>query len=333
VKKGGRLNLNKNLRTRCFLTALVLILIIRTGAWAQGEITLKIHQGEMSHQISVEAITGSTTYLPVREVSELINVPLQWDSHLSAVVCYTYEQVSVIPPGINEIYIIKDTIETYPMTGKPFLEQGRVYMPLRSLEALGVVVIYDPVTKECSIYIPENIQRSPGRISPEQLIEVQDKIAAERAKMPQRIGSFTTYFNASDKNRTQNLRLAAQAINNFQLSPGKQFSFNKTVGPRTPQRGYEKAGIFVNKELVDGYGGGICQVSSTLYNAVRDAGLTVVERHSHSLPVPYVADGKDATVSYGTLDFKFRNNRETPVSLKTSVEGNVLTIEIFLMPY
>ncbi|MCR6545526.1 VanW family protein [Dehalobacterium formicoaceticum] len=325
--------MKKNDRTRCFLMVVVLMVVIQTGAWAQEELTMEIYQGGLNRQITVTAITGDTTYLPVRQMSELIGLPLQWEPNLSAVVCYSYEQVTVIPPGINQIYIIKDKIATYQVTGKPFMEKGRVYMPLRSLETLGVGVIYDPVTTKRSIYVPENIQRSPGTISLEQVIQVRDMIAKERAKMPQKIGSFSTNFNASDKERTQNLKLAAQAIHNIELSPGKRFSFNETVGPRTPQRGYEKAGVFVNKELVDGYGGGICQVSSTLYNAVQNAGLSIVERHSHSLPVSYVPKGKDATVSYGALDFKFKNNLETPVSLKTRVEGNKLTIEVYLMPY
>lgn len=143
------------------------------------------------------------------------------------------------------------------------------------------------------------------------------------------ISSFTTNFSASNYNRSYNIALAAGSLNNSLIKPGEEFSFNKKVGPRTAERGYREAMIIVSNAFVPGLGGGVCQVSTTLYNAVLLAGLEIVERSGHSLAVSYVPLGRDATVSYGSQDFKFRNNLESPIYLKTSVGNGTLTMKIF----
>lgn len=138
--------------------------------------------------------------------------------------------------------------------------------------------------------------------------------------------SFYTIYG-SGGGRNTNIELAAAAINNYLLFPGELFSFNKAVGPRTVERGYELAPIIVGGSVVPGLGGGICQVSSTLYNAVLEAGLEVVERYPHSLPVGYVPPGRDATVS-DYLDFKFRNNQDRVLLIKTACQGGRIEITI-----
>lgn len=132
----------------------------------------------------------------------------------------------------------------------------------------------------------------------------------------------------ADINRNNNISLACKAINGIVVYPNKIFSFNQTVGPRTKEKGYKVATIFVNGRKKKGTGGGVCQVSSTLYNAVLNAKLTVVERHPHSLPVAYVPKGKDATVSYDTKDFKFKNNKLFPIKIYAEVYKNELRITI-----
>ena len=106
------------------------------------------------------------------------------------------------------------------------------------------------------------------------------------------------------------------------------FSFNAVVGPREAEQGYREAPIIINDELVPGVGGGICQVSSTLYNAVLLSGLKPVERRNHSLPSAYIGLGRDATVSYGGIDFKFKNTRPEPVMICSRVSGNQLFMAI-----
>jgi vancomycin resistance protein YoaR len=104
------------------------------------------------------------------------------------------------------------------------------------------------------------------------------------------------------------------------LGPGHEFSFNDIVGERTAARGYQLAHIYNNGEVIDGIGGGICQVSSTLYNAILYTSLEVTERHNHQFTVSYVPYGQDATVSYGYVDFKFRNNTAFPLRIECIIE-------------
>ena len=142
------------------------------------------------------------------------------------------------------------------------------------------------------------------------------------------IASFTTYFKSSEIGRSKNIELSANAINNILVGDGDYFSFNTMVGERTEERGYQPAPEIINKELVMGIGGGICQTSSTLFNAVDQLGVRMTERHHHSLNVGYVPTGRDATVSYGSLDFKFQNNSGAPFLIRTFYSQNKLTVEI-----
>jgi hypothetical protein len=267
--------------------------------------------------------------LPVRQVAETIDLSLKWDRDLGSVICHTYGQTTIITPGIDKVYTVKEGVTVHSVPAQPMLVRERVYIPIRILEVLGVGVSYDAEKDMRILYIPSNLNTGLVNVYSEELNVIRDLIIKEREKIPKKIGSFTTYFNISEKSRTKNLKLAAQAINNYQIKPGEIFSFNKTVGPRVPEKGYEKAIIFVNKKKVEDYGGGVCQVSTTLYNAVLDAGLPVLERHPHSLPVPYVPLGKDATVNYGTMDFKFKNDGEKNLLIKATVEKNKLTVELY----
>lgn len=144
-----------------------------------------------------------------------------------------------------------------------------------------------------------------------------------------RIGSYVTFFNKNNKHRSQNISLAAESINNTVVFPGETFSFNTVVGNRTAARGYLRAPIIVRGELSEGIGGGICQVSSTLFNAIDNAGLKVVERYSHSRRVPYVPAGRDATVSWYGPDFRFTNKYSEPVLIRAVMHGGSVTVVIF----
>ena len=143
------------------------------------------------------------------------------------------------------------------------------------------------------------------------------------------LARYTTPFNPGKRDRSHNLKLAAEVISGIILKPGHRFSYNAVVGPRVGKRGYKSAPIFVRGELEPGVGGGVCQVSSTLYNSVLLAGLKVVERHRHSRTVPYVRAGRDATVAYGWRDFKFENSNSSPICVMTKVAGARLTIDIY----
>lgn len=143
------------------------------------------------------------------------------------------------------------------------------------------------------------------------------------------LATFTTQFNPGKVDRTHNLRLASAAVSGVILKPGQVFSYNDTVGPRLMSRGYRNAPIFVRGNLEPGLGGGCCQVSSTIYNAILLAGLKVVERSHHSRTVPYVKPGRDATVAFGLRDFKFENSNANPIGLIAIVKGSLLTVDVY----
>ena len=127
------------------------------------------------------------------------------------------------------------------------------------------------------------------------------------------ISSAVTNASSSSSNRLANIKLAISYINGTCLTPGETFSFNDTVGERTTARGFKTATAYSGGTVTEEVGGGICQVSTTLFNAVVKSDLEITERHNHSIPVSYVDKGKDATVSWGAQDFKFKNNTDAPV--------------------
>ena len=141
------------------------------------------------------------------------------------------------------------------------------------------------------------------------------------------LSSFST-GNLGGANRVNNITLAAQAINGTVLGPGEVFSYNDVVGQRTAERGYKEAGAYANGQSVQELGGGICQVSSTLYNSVLYANLEIVYRTNHMFTVSYVDLGMDATVSWGSPDFKFKNNTEYPIRIDAKVENYKVVISI-----
>ena len=146
---------------------------------------------------------------------------------------------------------------------------------------------------------------------------------------PDQLSTFTTRYDVSDVDRSTNLRLASEKINGTVLAPGETFSYNKTVGARTVAAGYKNAKVYESGKVVDGIGGGICQVSSTLYNAALLANLEIVERRNHQFVTSYVGAGRDATVVYGQTDFKFKNTRKYPIRIVVTTNAGILKISIF----
>ena len=146
---------------------------------------------------------------------------------------------------------------------------------------------------------------------------------------PDLLSTFTTKYGTSDANRNTNIALAAKSINSVVLMPGETFSYNDLIGECSTKTGYKAATIYLNGELSTGIGGGICQVSTTLYNAVIRANLEIVERRNHSLGVTYVPSGQDAMVSIGTQDFKFKSNRDYPIKVVAYVGTGSITCQVY----
>lgn len=145
---------------------------------------------------------------------------------------------------------------------------------------------------------------------------------------PELISKYTTRYDESNLNRSNNIKLSSEKINGTILMPGETFSYNKVVGARTIKAGYKESAVYMGGKVVDGIGGGICQVSSTLYNAALEANLEIVSRKNHYFITSYVSASRDATVSYGAIDFKFKNSRNYPIKIECKSNNGICGVSI-----
>ena len=157
--------------------------------------------------------------------------------------------------------------------------------------------------------------------------EQQQAAQEQQQQQPQvvsrELARYGSEMTNKKKNRLKNIRLAIEQVNGYVMESGETISFNELVGPTTPERGFAKATVYIDGEETEGYGGGVCQLSSTLYNAAMEAGLEIVERHPHKGgTVHYVPEGRDATVSYGGVDLKVKNTKPFPVKIYASMDKN-----------
>lgn len=165
------------------------------------------------------------------------------------------------------------------------------------------------------------------------LREAEPHVTLEKLKpITDRLVTFSTGLGGSSRNRVHNIQLACRAIDGTVLLPGDVFSYNETVGPRVPSAGFREAPVIIQGRLQPGTGGGICQVSSTLYNAVLLADLAVVRRSHHAFPVHYLPAGRDATVVDGAIDFRFKNTFKHPVAIDAKVDGRKVVFNIYGHP-
>ena len=146
---------------------------------------------------------------------------------------------------------------------------------------------------------------------------------------PDLLATYSTTYNTGNVNRSTNIKLASAKIDGIVVMPGETFSYNSTVGKRTAAAGFKSAAIYAGGEVTTGIGGGICQVSSTLYNSVLLSNLEIVERYNHGFNPGYVPAGRDATVSWGGPDFKFKNSRNYPIKIYCKNSGGKLTVTIY----
>lgn len=161
------------------------------------------------------------------------------------------------------------------------------------------------------------LEEAPPRITRQHLQQIDSEWA-----------SVSTHFSERERNRSHNIRKAAESINGVVLLPGDEFSYNRVVGPRTLKEGFRRAPVIVKGELVPGDGGGVCQVSTTVYMAALQAGLQIVQRSHHAFPIHYAPPGMDATVVYGAIDLRFRNNTPSPIALVAEAKGGRMTVRV-----
>ena len=213
------------------------------------------------------------------------------------------------------------TVSLSGRTDEPFLYTDAIdgLMPDRAalLQALRSV---DPEKSRQSITVP--FVTDPAVVTRESLAETHALLS-----------SYTTSFSSKTlrkENRVHNIKLAAARINGTVVAPGEVFSMNKTIGDRTKANGYKLAGAITNGMSVTEYGGGVCQVSTTLFNAVLMADLAVEERYHHSWPMEYAPVGRDATIATGMKDFRFRNTGDAPVTIVAEVDEGAMTVTVRL---
>jgi vancomycin resistance protein YoaR len=211
-----------------------------------------------------------------------------------------------------------------PHDARPYLLQGRVRIaPDLAGRELNLGAAVPRVTQSLEEHPGETTLQVPVRLQVPRL--TRDRLRGITAVT----GAFTTRFNPGNIKRTHNMMVAIRSINGTLLSPGEVFSLNQTVGDRTQARGYRTAIIFKNGYKVAGIGGGVSQVTGTLFNAALVAGLPIVTYRTHSQPVKYLPIGRDATVSWGNFDMKFRNSTGAPIYISYQRQGNTLTARLF----
>lgn len=171
----------------------------------------------------------------------------------------------------------------------------------------------------------EDIVKIPLKITTPNI--TTNKIGTEA--FPDLLATYTTSFSTSNVNRTTNIKLSSNKINGVVLMPGEEFSYNKVVGQRTAAKGYKSAPVYVGGKVVNDIGGGICQVSSTLYNTALRANLEIVKRSNHRFATGYVPLSTDATVSWGGPEFIFKNSRKYPIKIVSTVTGGKVKVDIY----
>lgn len=214
---------------------------------------------------------------------------------------------------------IKSKIYKEPRDAYFYIDKNKVQI---AEEVVGITVDENRLRK----YIKKSKASTKINIPTRELMATRTANLLRKMDIKYKTMEFSTKFNKLNKNRTKNIRLAANKLNGYILRPKEIFSFNKVVGERSIENGYKKAPIFVENEIVSGIGGGVCQVSSTIYNLALLLDLEIIERKNHSKPVDYVPLGQDATVEYDLIDLKFCNNTDGYLVLFTIVEDNVLKI-------
>jgi len=171
---------------------------------------------------------------------------------------------------------------------------------------------------------PRTVELRTMRVAPE-----RTTADAEAMGIKERISTYTTHFDSGNKPRVNNIHTLADALDGTLIPPGGTFSFNETIGPRTAAKGYQEAPAIVNGKLVPQLGGGICQVGTTIFNTIFESGLPVLERRNHSFYISHYPTGRDATVSWGGPDFKFKNDTDNWVLIATGYSSSSLTISLY----
>lgn len=193
----------------------------------------------------------------------------------------------------------------------------------------GLLLDVDGAVEVITNYIENEWDYTEGSVELPVTLDEPQGSEEELSKIQDNLGTFTTSFKTSGSSRSANIARGAELINGTILYPGETFSAYETVSPFTSANGYYMAGSYLNGETVDSMGGGICQVSTTLYNAVIRAELEIVERSGHSMPVSYVDPADDAAIAGTYKDLKFKNNLDSPIYIEAYTSNKTVTFTIY----
>lgn len=252
-----------------------------------------------------------------------------------------FEKNNIIKDGINEelniefeydnsivdefVKSICDAENVEPKNASISLNNGNISI---SESTNGITVNSEKLINDINNSIDNELTPEVNIEIPVEVKEASIK-SEDLKKINGRLSGFSTSFNPSEVDRTKNLELATRFINGTVLMPGQTFSYNETVGERTAKRGFRNGAVFINNKVEEALGGGVCQVSTTLYRAVMSAGIKSVERHNHSLKTSYSDFGLDATVAWGYLDYKFKNTYDFPIYLEGYLTNNKVVFNVY----
>lgn len=225
------------------------------------------------------------------------------------------------------IYYIEGDVNIKPIESKMTLESNGSFTITD--EENGVRINNESLKSQLEKSINKNINEEIIRIQCELEQWIPEKRKQNLNKINGVICSFSTSLQNSSEQRRTNIKLATKAVDSYVVMPNEIFSFNDVVGVRTESKGYKRAHVILGNQYVDDVGGGICQVSSTLYNAILKTDIEVIERKPHSKKINYVPLGQDATVNYGAIDFKFKNTLEVPIYIRGQVQDNYVAFQIY----
>ncbi len=303
-------------------------------------------QGELLDQINNKTVTvkvGDKTFqLSYKDIgieldtAETVEAALNYGKDYSV-----FKQNSIIKNGeehavtinlkYNEDAIkafanrVNDAVKVDAVDAKISINYGNISI---TPEATGMQLDVDKLAADIASTINPDV--ADQEVVSIELQEYSPKIKAEDlAKINGVIGTYSDTFNNNGDGRATNVALATEYINGTVLMPGEEFSYNQTIGETTAERGYKEANTYVGSEVVPGYGGGVCQVSTALYRAVMRANIRSTIRYNHSMTVSYSKPSLDATVSEGDIDYRFINTYDAPVYIEGYISGSSIVFNVY----
>ncbi|GAB6168012.1 VanW family protein [Clostridium carnis] len=273
---------------------------------------------------------------PTYNVEEISEEAIKYGKDLSL-----FEKNSLIKKSVNhsieaKISYNEEKLKAFEETVKQIVnvnpQNAKISISSGNITVTPDVIGYKINEEELHKKIVENINGDPGH-AVQLTFDLQESPAKIKAsdlqKINGKISGYSSNYRDGGDGRVTNMRIAAETVNGTVLMPGEEFSYNALIGDTTPDKGYQKANTYVGNKIVPDYGGGICQVSTTLYRAIMRANIRSTERLNHSLTVSYSEPGLDATVAYGVVDYKFVNTYDFPIYIQGYVSGGTVGFSIY----